>query len=151
MKIDIPEKIFNDIKEYCQLNNIDNVDKFINKILNQGFTTEKWGTIGQGKEPKKEIIEKIIISAITVEPEIKIVEKIIYSAVTVEPEIKLIEKIIYSGKTETEIKYVEKLVNTGETINHVYNIFVKPETNENEIIKSEKNIDLYGEDNIRKT
>lgn len=164
MKVELPEKIYDEIKEYCRVNNIDDVDKFIRKILNQGFTTEKWGVIGENKEPKTEIIEKIvekiIVSAITIEPEIKIVEKIIVSAVTAEPEIR----IVYTGESlEPEIKIVEKviisattnevtkIVNTGDSINYVYNIYVKPEQPKKEIIKSKDNVDLYGERNIRKT
>lgn len=162
MNFELPEKIYNEIKEYCHANNIDDVDKFIRKILNQGFTTEKWGVIGENKEPKKEIIEKIIISAITKEPEIKIVEKIVYSAITTEPEVKIVEKIIYSGTGEPEIKFVEKVVvsattneitkyvNSGDTINHVYNVYVKPEQKK-VINNSNDNTDLYGERNIRKT
>lgn len=164
MKVELPEKIYDEIKEYCRVNSIDDVDKFIRKIVNQGFTTEKWGVIGENKEPKTEIIEKIvekiIISAITSEPEIKIVEKIVVSAITSEPEIK----IIYTGETsEPEIKIVEKIVvsattnevtkyiNTGDSINYVYNVYVKPDQPKKEINKSKDNIDLYGERNIRKT
>lgn len=163
MKVELPEKIYDEIKEYCRVNNIDDVDKFIRKILNQGFATEKWGVIGENKESKKEIVEKIIISAITSEPEIKIVEKIIYSAVTSEPEIRVVEKIIYSGTGEPEIKFVEKIVisattnqitkfvNTGNSINYVYNVFVKPEKEKKIMDKPNDNIDLYGERNARKT
>lgn len=125
MKVEISEKIYDDIKKYCTSNNIDDIEKFINKIINQGFTTEKWGTIGGDKNVKPQIVEKIIISAVTSEPEIKIVEKIIISAVTSE---------------ET------KIVSTGESINYVYNIYVKPD----EIKKNNSNSDLYGENNIRK-
>lgn len=179
MKIELPEKIYDEIKEYCRVNNIDDVDKFIRKILNQGFTTEKWGVIGENKEPKTEIIEKIIISAITTQPEVKILEKVVISAITIEPEIKVIEKIIYSGTSKPEIKFVEKIiysgtaepeikfvekiivsattnevikiVNTGDTINHIYNVYVKPEQPKKEITKPNDNNDLYGERNIRKT
>ena len=163
MKIELPEKIYDEIKEYCRVNNIDDVDKFIRKILNQGFTTEKWGVIGENKEPKTEIIEKIIISAITSEPEIRIVEKVIISAITTNPETKVVEKIVYSGTSQPEIKIVEKIVvsattnevtkfvNTGDSINYIYNVYVKPEQPKKEIIKPNDNIDLYGERNIRKT
>lgn len=167
MKVELPEKIYDEIKEYCRVNNIDDVDKFIRKILNQGFTTEKWGVIGENKEPKREIVEKIvekiIISAITSPPEIQIVEKVIISAVTTEPEIRVVEKIIYSGTVEPEIKFVEKIVvsaitnevtkivNSGDTINYVYNVYVKPEQPKKEITKPNDNNDLYGERNIRKT
>lgn len=148
MKIELPEKIYNEIKEYCQANSIDDVDKFIRKILNQGFTTEKWGVIGDNKEPKKEIVEKIIISAITTEPEIKIIEKIIYSGVTKEPEIKIIEKLIVSAITTEETK----IIYTGESknvINYVYNINVK-EPQIKKTVEKKDNIDLYGERNVRK-
>lgn len=164
MKIELSEKIYDEIKEYCRLNNIDDVDKFIRKILNQGFTAEKWGVIGDNKEPKKEIIEKIIISAITTQPEIKIIEKVVISAITADPEIKIIEKIIYSGNNlEPEIKFVEKIIisavtnettkiiNTGQSINYFYNVYTKPDKPKKEINKPTPNTDLYGERNIRKT
>lgn len=167
MKVELPEKIYDEIKEYCRVNNIDDVDKFIRKIVNQGFTTEKWGVIGENKEPKTEIVEKIIekviISAITSSPEIQIVEKVIVSAVTSDPEIRVVEKIIYSGTAEPEIKFVEKIVvsattnevtkivNTGDSINYVYNVYIKPEEPKKEITKPNDNVDLYGERNIRKT
>lgn len=131
MKIELPEKIYNEIKEYCQANSIDDVDKFIRKILNQGFTTEKWGVIGDNKEPKKEIVEKIIISAITSEPEIKIVEKLVVSAITTEE-----TKIIYTGDSKN-------------VINYVYNINVK-QPQIKKTVEKKDNIDLYGERNIRK-
>lgn len=148
MKIELPEKIYNEIKEYCRANSIDDVDKFIRKILNQGFTTEKWGVIGDNKEPKKEVVEKIIISAITTEPEIKIIEKIIYSGVTKEPEIKIIEKLIVSAITTEETK----IIYTGESknvINYVYNINVK-DPQIKKTVEKKDNIDLYGERNVRK-
>lgn len=131
MKIDITEKLYNDIVEYCKMNNIDDVDKFIRRIINQGFTTEKWGTIGNETQPKKEVIEKIIISAITIQPEIQIIEKIIVSAVTNEQ-----TKIVYTGETK-------------DVINFVYNINVK-QPQVKPITEKKDNIDLYGERNVRK-
>lgn len=65
MRIEIPDKLYSDIVEYCKVNNIEDVNKFIKKIINQGFATEKWGSFEENKEPKKEIIEKTIISATT--------------------------------------------------------------------------------------
>ena len=146
MKVELPEKIYDEIKEYCRVNNIDDVDKFIRKILNQGFATEKWGVIGDNKEPKKEIVEKIIISAITSEPEIRVVEKIIYSG-TGQPEIKFVEKIIISATTNEITKYV----NTGDSVTYTYNVYTKPEPQKKVINKTNDNIDLYGERNVRKT
>lgn len=105
MKIDISDKLYSDIVEYCKTNNIDDVNKFIKKIINQGFTTEKWGTLNN-KESKKEIVEKIIISAITVQPEIQIVEKIIISAVTNQ---EVVKKIV-TDKTDNVDLYGERNV-----------------------------------------
>lgn len=66
-KIDIKDKVYDEINQFCKSNNIEDVNKFINKILNQGFAAEKWGSIGP-TQPK--IIEKIIISAVTQEQQI---------------------------------------------------------------------------------
>ena len=67
MKIEITDKLYSDIVEYCKVNNIEDVDKFIKRIINQGFSAEKWGTIGKDEKIKTEIkiVEKIIISAVT--------------------------------------------------------------------------------------
>lgn len=39
----IQNKLLDEIKEFCQLNKIDDVDSFINKILRNGFNIEKYG------------------------------------------------------------------------------------------------------------
>lgn len=77
MKIEIKEKMYSEIQKYCEINNIDDITKFINKILNQGFSAEKWGVPTNSKSKVVEkIVEKIIISAITQEPQkIEIKEK----------------------------------------------------------------------------
>ena len=167
MKVELSDKIYDDIKEYCRVNHIDDVDKFIKKIINQGFTTEKWGVIGENKEPKTEIIEKIIISAITTEPEIRIVEKIVYTSDTKTPEIRIVEKIVYSSDTKIpDVQIVEKIILSAITkeetkiiysgsnknvINYVYNINAADKKTKTEVIKqSTENIDIYGERKIRK-
>jgi hypothetical protein len=57
MKVEIKDKLFKDIEQYCKTNNIEDIDKFINKILNQGFAGEKYGSL----EPKEKNIKKEII------------------------------------------------------------------------------------------
>jgi len=42
-KIPMNEKLYLDIKEYCQINGVDDVDKFINKCTLQGFNIVRFG------------------------------------------------------------------------------------------------------------
>ena len=39
----IKDKLIEQIKQYCELNEIEDIDSFINKVLTRGFTSEKWG------------------------------------------------------------------------------------------------------------
>lgn len=66
--------LLEEVKEYCKINNISDVESLITKMLKRGFAIEKFGD-----------------TAAT--PEIKIVEKIIEKEVIVEKEV-FIEKII---------------------------------------------------------
>lgn len=70
MKFDIDDKIYGEIVEYCRLNQIDDVNKFIHKILNISFTTEKWGLV---KKTSKKVVESPII--ISAETKVEVVQK----------------------------------------------------------------------------
>jgi hypothetical protein len=37
MKLELNDDLFEEINEYCKLNNIENVDKFIYKLIKSGF------------------------------------------------------------------------------------------------------------------
>ena len=39
----INNKLLEEIKEYCELNNIEDIDKEINRLLRIGFNIEKYG------------------------------------------------------------------------------------------------------------
>lgn len=41
--IKLEEKIIKNIKDYCILNNIDDVSKYVNKLLKKAFMEEKYG------------------------------------------------------------------------------------------------------------
>ena len=67
----IPNKINNEIKEYCKINNISDVDAFIIEKISTGFNIEKYGNAPFIKEVivekevpietiKEVIVEKII-------------------------------------------------------------------------------------------
>ena len=38
----LPERLKNEILEYCKLNSIDNIESFIIKLITQSFTIEKF-------------------------------------------------------------------------------------------------------------
>lgn len=55
-------------QEYCKLNNIEDVDKFITKCYTEGFNIKKYGLLGDDKEPN--VIEKEVVKEIEVIKEI---------------------------------------------------------------------------------
>ena len=54
----IKDKLIEDIKQYCELNEIEDVDSFINKVLTRGFTSEKWGELTPKKTKEQKAEEK---------------------------------------------------------------------------------------------
>lgn len=42
--MNIDKKLITEIQEYCKLNNIQDVEKEVNRLLRQGFNVEKYGT-----------------------------------------------------------------------------------------------------------
>ena len=124
--MEIPKKLKDEIWEYCRLNNISNVDGFINKMLQQGYTIEKFGTtpIGTGEITE---VEKIV--EVPVE---KIVEKIV--EVPVE---KIIEKVV---EKEIYITDDDQLGEGSSKISDLQNEVIDKEEKINKLI-SELNTD----------
>jgi predicted RNase H-like nuclease (RuvC/YqgF family) len=124
--MEIPKKLKDEIWEYCRLNNISNVDGFINKMLQQGYTIEKFGTtpIGTGEITE---VEKIV--EVPVE---KIVEKIV--EVPVE---KIIEKVV---EKEIYITDDDQLGELSSKISDLQNEVIDKEEKINKLI-SELNTD----------
>jgi hypothetical protein len=71
--MEIPKKIKDEIWEYCRINDIPNIDEFILKMVNQGFTVEKYGAAPAAKE---RVVEKIVEKIVEVHVD-KIIEKIV--------------------------------------------------------------------------
>ena len=51
----ISNKLQKEIEAYCKLNEIEDVDGLINKMLKQGFTVEKYGEL-PASPPKEKIV-----------------------------------------------------------------------------------------------
>jgi hypothetical protein len=81
MKIEIKDDLFDEINEYCKVNNIENVQKFIEKLVRKSFTIEKFGekpSIVVTEPPKIEPkVEKVVEEPILeVKKEVKVTPKI---------------------------------------------------------------------------
>ena len=90
----IAKNLKTDIENYCSVNNIEDVTAFINKMLQQGFTSEKYGSTPFKSEPKEIIVEKEVI-----------VEKEIY--ISNDDNLVLTKKIT---KLEEDMKIKDKLI-----------------------------------------
>ena len=62
---EIPKQLKDEIREYCRLNNITNVDDFTITLLQQGFTAKKYGATPWNKESEvKEVIKEVIVEKV---------------------------------------------------------------------------------------
>jgi len=61
--MEIEKKLKKEIKEYCQLNNIQDINLFFNQIIKKGFDLEKWGNLNNKTttKQKKQIFKSEII------------------------------------------------------------------------------------------
>lgn len=110
----ISQKLRDEIWDYCRLNDITNVDGFIERMVQQGYNVEKYGST-PFEIPEPEVIEKEVIKEVEVVKEvpvevIKEVEKEIIKEVVKEvPVEKIIEKIVEKEVYVTDDETVQKL------------------------------------------
>jgi hypothetical protein len=132
----LKQTLIEEIKEYCQLNKIDDVDIFINKILRQGFNIEKFGSVPFTPEPK--VIEKIIEVPVD-----RIVEKIIHVPVDkiIEREIEtLVEKPVDNTERDGLLKKINELELEINRLNKEIIL------NKQKTIEEKPKRDIYGDD-----
>jgi len=98
----IEKKLKDEIKQFCVLNEIEDIDKFILDTLQIGFNVEKYGNAPWQQEVEK-IVEKEVIKEVPVE---KIVEKEVIKEVTVEKEVFITddEEVDKLGKEVTILR-----------------------------------------------
>ena len=94
--MNIPKRTYNDILEYCRVNDIPNIDEFILKMITQGFTVERYGAAPTARE---RIVEKVVEKIVEVP-----VEKEVY--ITDNSEIKNLAEQI--NKLETDRDFYKK-------------------------------------------
>ena len=83
----------NEFIQYCQLNNIDNIEKLANETFNRGFAILKYGETPSGGVGKETIIEKEVVKEVIKEVIIE-VDKIINVEVIKEVPVEVIKEII---------------------------------------------------------
>jgi hypothetical protein len=56
--LDISNKLLKEIELYCKANEIDNLNSFIEKLIEIGFNIEKYGTKPTINNEKKEVVKE---------------------------------------------------------------------------------------------
>ena len=96
------------VNEYCKLNNIEDVDKFISKCYVDGFNIKKYGLLGDDSEKTSGIEEKPVEIEVIKEIRVEVpVEKIVE---VIKEVVKYVEVPVEIIKEVEVIQYVEKEV-----------------------------------------
>jgi len=95
------------VQEYCKLNNVDDVNKFITKCFTEGFNIKKFGLLG---DDSKKPVEIEVIREIRVEVPVEVIKEVeVIREVIVEvPVTNTVEKIIEVGKPNDKTKLLQE-------------------------------------------
>jgi hypothetical protein len=130
------------VQEYCKLNNIEDVNKFITKCYTEGFNIKKYGLLGNDSEKiggiEEKQVEIEVIREIRVEVPVEVVK---YVEVPVEI-IKEVEVIQYVEKEvikEVPVEIIkEKIVNViQEVVPNIDKIGDEPKSNDKTLLLQE--------------
>jgi len=134
------------VQEYCKLNNIENVDKFISKCYVDGFNIKKYGLLGDDSEKiggiEEKQVEIEVIKEIRVEVPVEVIKEVVkYVEVPVEI-IKEVEVIKYVEKEvikEVPVEIIkEKIVNViQEVVPNIDKIGDEPKSNDKVLLLQE--------------
>lgn len=141
----------NEFIQYCELNNIDNIDKLAKETFARGFSLLKYGETPNGSrvkeivEVEKEIIKEVIVEVDKiVEVPIEVIREVI-KEVIVEVPIEVIKEVTIEkkGKTKTVTKEVIKEVPIEKIVEVIKEVTNNEEIEklmkENEKLKSDLN------------
>lgn len=111
----INKELYDDIKKFCNLNKIDDIDKFILKCLKQGVDIQRYGLLGGIETIEEKIVEKEIIVEKRVEVPVEVIKEV---EKIIEVPIEIVKEIIVEKEVIKEIPVeivVEKIVNISGT------------------------------------
>jgi len=93
----------NEFVQYCQLNNITNIDKQAQETFSRGFSLLKYGETPSGNSVIKEVIKEVIVEKeVIVDREIRVPYEVI-KEVPVEKIIEVIKEVPIEVKGETQV------------------------------------------------
>ena len=96
------------VQEYCKLNNIEDVEKFISKCFTSGFNTTKYGLLGDDSQKTNGDDEKPTEIEVIVEKQVEVIK---YVDKEIIKEVEVIKEVPIEVIKEIEvIKYVDREV-----------------------------------------
>ena len=124
MEIKLTTSQLKSVQEYCKLNNIEDIDKFISKCFTEGYNINKYGLLGSDSEKMGGIEEKQVeievIKEIRVEVPVEIIKEVVkYVDVPVEiiKEIEVIQYVDREVIKEVPVEIItEKIVNVIQEV-----------------------------------
>lgn len=118
----LPKKQISNVRSYCDLNNIEDIDGFILQCFIDGYNIKKYGLIGDTTDSK--IIEKEVEKIIEVVKEVEVPVEVIKEVrveVPIEKIVEVIKEVPGPTKEVEVIKYVDRKVPTEKIVTNIVN------------------------------
>jgi len=144
------------VQEYCKLNNIEDVDKFISKCFTNGLNIEKYGLLGDDsgkigivseKQVEIEVIREIRVEVpVEVIKEVEVIREVIKEIVKEVPvetikEVEVIKYVDREVKVEVPVPIIDKIGNETQ-INELLLKIQQLENRPPEIIETIKELQV---------
>jgi len=141
-QIKLTHSQLNSVKDYCKLNNIEDVDKFISKCYTDGFNIKKYGLLGDDSEKiggiEEKQVEIEVIKEIRVEVPVEVIKEVVkYVEIPVEiiKEIEVIQYVDREVIKEVPVEIIkEKIVNVIQEVSVPNMDKIWDETQVNELL-----------------
>jgi len=148
----LPNELYKDVVNFCELNGINNLDEYLIKCTKQGHLMEKYGNAPIDLTP--EVVEKIVEVEVEVIKEVPVeVEKIVEKEVEVIKEVPVekiveieVEKEVYKTDDKTINKLTKKIEDLKMEITKITNKSNKLECDNN---KKDEELNLQKVENLR--
>lgn len=118
----LPKQQISNVRSYCDLNNIEDIDGFILQCFIDGYNIKKYGLIGDITDSK--IIEKEVEKIIEVVKEVEVPVEVIKEVrveVPIEKIVEVIKEVPGPTKEVEVIKYVDRKVPTEKIVTNIVN------------------------------